>query len=111
MFGGVFSALIVGFILENGDLYAKVAAESYIQDSGDEKFWKGLSDEEKKKTQDVLKKLKTGKEGGDSTIETAAVAAAATTEETDASTKTNAAKPADPTPSAKPTDMFSDYVD
>jgi hypothetical protein len=111
MFGGVFSALIVGFILENGNLYAKVAAESYIQDADDEEFWKGLSEEEKKKTQDVLQKLKKGKGGGGSTTETTAVAAAATTEEIDASTVTHAAKPADSTPSAKSTDMFSDYVD
>jgi hypothetical protein len=110
MFGGLISALIVGFILENGDLYAKVAAESYIQDADDEEFWKGLSEEEKKKTQDVLQKLKTGKGGGGSTIETTAVAAVATTEETHASsTVTHAAKPADFTPSAKPMDMFSDY--
>ena len=50
MFGGVLSALVVGFILDRGDLYATVAAESYLQGADDEEFWKGLSDEEKKKT-------------------------------------------------------------
>ena len=45
MFGGVLSALIVGFILDKGDLYASVVADSYIQSSDDEEFWKGLSEE------------------------------------------------------------------
>ena len=57
MFGGVLSALIVGFILENGNLYANVVADSYAQSSQDEDFWKGLSDEEKKKAQTVIDKL------------------------------------------------------
>jgi hypothetical protein len=64
MVGGVLSALIVGFILERGDLYASVVADSYLQGAQDEEFWKGLSDEEKKKTQELLSKVKASKEGG-----------------------------------------------
>jgi len=53
MFGGVVSALIVGFILERGDLYANIVADSYAQ-GGDEEFWKGLSEEEKVKVQAMM---------------------------------------------------------
>ena len=49
MFGGVLSAVIVGFLLEKGDLYASIAAESYLQSAEDEEFWKGLSQEEQGK--------------------------------------------------------------
>jgi hypothetical protein len=72
MVGGVLSALIVGFILERGDLYASVVADSYLQGAQDEEFWKGLSEEEKKKTQELLSKVKASKEGGSSTIDTTA---------------------------------------
>lgn len=57
MFGGVLSALIVGFILERGNLYANVVADSYVQSAQDEEFWKGLSDEEKKKAQQMIDRL------------------------------------------------------
>jgi hypothetical protein len=57
MFGGVISALIVGYILESKNLYANVVADSYAQGADDEEFWKGLSDEEKKKTQALIDKL------------------------------------------------------
>jgi hypothetical protein len=67
MGGGVLSALIVGFILEKGDLYASVVADSYMQGAEDEDFWKGLSEEEKKKAQELLKKVKASKEGGSAT--------------------------------------------
>jgi hypothetical protein len=64
MFGGVVSALIVGFILESNDSYANVIADSYAQGAEDEEFWKGLSEEEKKKTQELLQKIRDSKEGG-----------------------------------------------
>jgi hypothetical protein len=63
MVGGVLSALIVGFILERGDLYAKVVADSYVQGAQDEEFWKGLSEEETKKTRELLAKVKASKGG------------------------------------------------
>jgi hypothetical protein len=64
MLGGVVSALVVGAILENGNLYANIAAESYIQSGGDAEFWKNLSEEEKKMAQGMLSKIKEAKEGG-----------------------------------------------
>ena len=48
MFGGVFSALIVGFLLESGNSYAGIVADSYAQ-GGDEEFWESLSPEDQKK--------------------------------------------------------------
>lgn len=63
MLGGVVSALVVGAILESGDLYAQIAAESYVQ-SGDAEFWKNLSEEEKEKAAIMLNKMKDTKEGG-----------------------------------------------
>jgi hypothetical protein len=61
MLGGVLSAVVVGTILEKKNLYANVVADSYIQQSdGDdeEKFWKGLSDEEQKKAREILQRIK-----------------------------------------------------
>lgn len=64
MFGGLISALFVGWILDSRNLYANVVADSYAQGADDEEFWKGLSEEEKIKTQELLKKLKASKSGG-----------------------------------------------
>lgn len=66
MFGGLFSALAVGFIIDKRDLYANIVADSYAQGADDAEFWKGLSEEEKKKTQELLQRLKESKEGGPS---------------------------------------------
>lgn len=102
MFGGVLSALIVGFILENGNLYANVVADSYAQTEEDEEFWKGLSDEEKKKAQAMIDKLnakKTQQEGGDSTPQVTPV------QMTDVVTQKDDAK------ETVELDMFSDYAD
>lgn len=64
MFGGVLSAIVVGGILEKGDLYANVVADSYIQQEGnDEEFWKGLSEEERIKGQEILKQLQAKRNG------------------------------------------------
>lgn len=64
MFGGLFSALIVGFIIDKRNLYVNIVADSYAQGADDEAFWKGLSEEEKKKTQELLQRLKESKDGG-----------------------------------------------
>ena len=64
MFGGLFSALAVGFIIDKRDLYANIVADSYAQGADDAEFWKGLSEEEKKKTQELLQRLRESKEGG-----------------------------------------------
>jgi hypothetical protein len=67
MFGGLFSALAVGFIIDKRNLYANIVADSYAQGGNDEEFWKGLSEEEKKKTQELLLRLKESKENGSNT--------------------------------------------
>mmetsp|Transcript_136 Transcript_136/g.268 ORF Transcript_136/g.268 Transcript_136/m.268 type:complete len:207 (+) Transcript_136:142-762(+) len=64
MVGGLLSAIIVGAILEKGNLYADLAAESYLKSADDAEFWKNLSEEEKKKAELVLSKIKEAKEGG-----------------------------------------------
>jgi hypothetical protein len=107
MAGGVISALIVGFLLEKGDLYASVAAESYLQSEDDEEFWKGLSEEEQVKAKDLMDKIRASKEGGSSspTPEPSTPVMASAT----------ATKPApsveSPSTPSKPADMFSDYGD
>eukprot|EP00980_Cylindrotheca_fusiformis_P006312 scaffold1352_cov144-Cylindrotheca_fusiformis.AAC.18 len=106
MIGGVFSTMIVGLILDKGDLYANLAAESYLQSSEDGEFWKGLSDEEQKKTEEVIKKIKSAKGEGN-------VEASVATVDTD-----NKKHPRQPSKELEPTeassavkDMFSDYGD
>jgi hypothetical protein len=103
MFGGLISALIVGFILEKGDLYASVVADSYIQSSDDEEFWKGLSEEERKKTQALISKVKSNNgrlpEVGQVVKEAPEVVFSVAVETAASNTKQ----------SKKEIDMFSDY--
>lgn len=61
MFGGLLSAVFVGIIVDSKDLSAQIVAESYSQGQDDEEFWKGLSEEEKKKTQDLLRRVRESK--------------------------------------------------
>ena len=62
MFGGLFSALAVGAILDMGDNYGKVVADSYAQ-GGDEEFWSSLTPEQKEETERLLQKVKESKGG------------------------------------------------
>ena len=62
MFGGLFSALAVGAILDMGDNYGKVVADSYAQ-GGDEEFWSSLTPEQKEETERLLQKVKESKVG------------------------------------------------
>lgn len=108
MLGGVLSALMVGFILERGDLYANVVADSYAQGAEDEEFWKGLSDEEKKKTQEMLRKIKEAKEGGPKP----AAADVQPVQEASAAEEEIDPEASSDTPEStqsKKVDMFSDY--
>lgn len=114
MFGSLVSAMIVGAILEKGDLYAKLAAESYIQSEDDPEFWKNLSEDEKEKAKIMLSKIKEAKEGGiqDQTELKEAVMSAIEANDTTAAT----AAALSPKPKAKvqeaakaSDDMFSDY--
>jgi hypothetical protein len=110
MFGGVISAFIVGFILDRGDLYANVVADSYAQSAEDEEFWKGLSEEERKKTQELIQKLNAEKEGGErpSLEPPSTVVTAESDEKTVVTATTVPATPEEKVP-VKEVDMFSDY--
>ncbi|GKZ01432.1 hypothetical protein MPSEU_001094000 [Mayamaea pseudoterrestris] len=125
MFGGLLSAIIVGTIVDQKNLYATIVAESYAQgDEDDQEFWKGLSEEEKRKTQELLKKIKENDNRGASNGSAPATAAssvpssstAASSETVTASSKA-AARPAAATTAKTPEkteqseeiDIFSDY--
>jgi len=63
MIGGVLSTVMVGFLLESGNSYASVVADSYVQ-GGDEEFWESLSPEDQVKTRELMEKLRQSKEQG-----------------------------------------------
>lgn len=107
MAGGLLSAVIVGTILESKNLYANVVADSYAQGGDNEQFWRGLSDEEKVKAQEMLSKVKKSMDGELSP-------------EANVMASEGTAEPAVPAPKApkpkeaskpKEVDMFSDYGD
>jgi hypothetical protein len=108
MFGGVLSALIVGFILDKGDLYASVVADSYIQSSDDEEFWKGLSEEEKKKAQALIVKVKASNDGTSqrSDVEKVAATVPKTSDLTDLNASVSSPGTGEP---KKEMNMFNDY--
>jgi hypothetical protein len=105
MFGGVISALIVGYILESKNLYANVVADSYAQGADDEEFWKGLSDEEKKKTQALIDKLN-AKKASENGVPVQIEASAKAVSTVDDSFLESVLEKNVPE-----LDMFSDYVD
>ena len=129
MFGGLISALIVGFILEQNDLYASVIADSYAQGDGataeELQFWKGLSEEETKKTQQLLEKMRQQKQEQqqpDPLSLESTVAASTTSTTTTTTSPVKESPPVETTiqdaavdatkqesSSNKQTDMFSDY--
>lgn len=100
MIGGVLSTVIVGFLLESGNSYANVVADSYAQ-GGDEEFWNQLNPEEREKAESMLKKLRESKgENVDLPIPPPPSTSESKTEEK----KEEKAKVAS-------NDMFSDYDD
>ncbi len=127
MIGGVFSTVMVGFMLESGNSYASVVADSYEQTAagaGDEDFWDKLSPEEAEKTRELLAKIRESKEakersGQDTSLETEAeqkISAAFTGVGGDAaaSTSTVDTKKSEKNDSGaekKEVSMFSDYDD
>lgn len=65
MFGGVLSALVVGLILDSGDNYSNVVADSYADrtknrslEEEDPEFWAQLSPEEQVQARQILDTLK-----------------------------------------------------
>jgi hypothetical protein len=115
MFGGLFSALAVGFIIDKRDLYVNIVADSYAQGADDAEFWKGLSEEEKKKTQELLQRLKESKEGGRPSEKAVNTASIATPTITNSAVESNGAKVISVDTSKlqekKEIGMFSDYGD
>ena len=120
MFGGLFSALFVGWLVDSRNLYATIVADSYAQasaDGDDEEFWKGLSEEEKIKTQELLKRLKasgnrSGGGGGGSRdgMEALEVLASAESTPSDRGKSTTLPQQTEvPSKETKDTGMFSDY--
>lgn len=115
MVGGLLAVIIVGALVEKGDLYANLAAESYIQSADDKEFWKSLSEDEKKKAEIMLSKVKEGKEKGivdEKELQESVLAAIEG--ETQTTTTDSPApaerKPVKTTEAAKASsDMFSDY--
>jgi hypothetical protein len=116
MFGGLMSALIVGFIVDSRNLYANLVADSYAQGSDDEEFWKGLSEGEKEKAQELLRKVRESREGGsgkksssDNVVSTPAVLATRTLDTTP--TKITAINQKSTTANTEPKviGMFNDY--
>jgi len=63
MLGGLLSTVFVGLVVDKKDLYTNIVADSYLQSSDDEEFWKGLSEEERIKTQELLTRMKSSKGG------------------------------------------------
>jgi len=67
MFGGLISTTLLGTIIEKKDLYANLAAESYIDMADDPAFWKqmtdGMSPEEKEKAKELMAKIKAQRAG------------------------------------------------
>lgn len=108
MFGGLLSAIIVGTIVDKRGLYANIVADSYIQSSDDEEFWKNLTEEEKIKTRELLDKIK-GDRAGKQALQTLvdSDAPTATTKATEVSIPD--APPAPTNEPKKETGMFSDY--
>jgi hypothetical protein len=67
MVGGVISTTLLGTIIEKKDLYANLAAESYIDMAEDPAFWKqmtdGMSPDEQEKAKELMKKIKEKRAG------------------------------------------------
>jgi hypothetical protein len=103
MIGGVLSTVMVGFLLESGNSYASVVADSYAQ-GGDEEFWESLSPEDQEKTRELMEKLRKSKEGkGAEASESPAVPVPSPAAATDEPSKGAEKKEA--------ISMFSDYED
>mmetsp|Transcript_14976 Transcript_14976/g.31066 ORF Transcript_14976/g.31066 Transcript_14976/m.31066 type:complete len:202 (-) Transcript_14976:2470-3075(-) len=117
MVGGLVSTTLLGTIIDKKDLYANLAAESYLEMTDDPEFWQqmtdGMSPEEKEKAKELMAKIKADRaaEKGD---ETPLVVSSEAAPETTIEEETEASSPA-PTETTKDeaakasNDMFSDY--
>lgn len=102
------STLIVGLILDKSDMYATLAAESYLKTVDDEEFWKGLSAEEKVMAEAAVNRIKEsrGEVVPASTTEPAGAKEPATAMSSSVEKPTETASQEE---SSVPKDMFSDY--
>jgi len=107
MFGGVLSTVIVGFILDKSDIYANLAAESYLQTVDDEEFWKGLSAEEKVMAEAALNRIKESR--GEVVPPPTEPAGAEEPAASMASSVEKTTEKGSQEESSVPKDMFSDY--
>lgn len=114
MVGGLISTTLLGTIIEKKDLYANLAAESYIDMADDPNFWKqmteGMDPEEQEKAKELMAKIKAQRAGetGEQTLVMSSDAS-----ETTSSIETGKSSPVSETEkdeTAKASnDMFSDY--
>merc|ERR1719343_462637 len=116
MIGGLVSTTLLGTIIEKKDLYANLAAESYIDLADDPNFWKqmteGMSPEEQEKAKELMTKIK-AQRAGEAVEQPLSVSSV--TSETITSIETESSSSASPLETAKDetaktsNDMFSDY--
>ncbi len=116
MIGGLVSTTLLGTIIDKKDLYANLAAESYLDMADDPEFWKqmteGMSPEEKEKARELMEKIKADRAG-----ETAPAISSESTTVMSASSETGVTSEAPAATSEPPkdeaakasNDMFSDY--
>ena len=112
MIGGLICVIIVGTLIDKGDLYANLAAESYIQTADDKEFWKNMSEDEKRKAEAMLSKIKDGKDKGldEKELQASVMAEVEGDSQTTTSSSAPSERPAKKTEAAKASaDMFSDY--
>mmetsp|Transcript_18552 Transcript_18552/g.38002 ORF Transcript_18552/g.38002 Transcript_18552/m.38002 type:complete len:212 (+) Transcript_18552:130-765(+) len=116
MIGGLISTTLLGTIIEKKDLYANLAAESYIEMADDPSFWKqmteGMSPEEQEKAKELMAKIKAQREGEQQGQQPQAMASQgieARSSSTELEEKSSPA-PVEADDTAKASnDMFSDY--
>jgi len=110
MVGGLISTTLLGTIIEKKDLYANLAAESYMEMADDPAFWKkmtdGMSPEEQEKTKVLMAKIKAQRAGESPGQQPLAMASEVA--ETSSSIETKSTTPKDEVVKAS-SDMFSDY--
>ena len=111
MLGGLISSVLVGTIVNSRNLYANIVADSYLQKDGNNQvFWSSMSDEEKKRAQDLVVRLRSSGNEADASELEQMIGGSGVDDASSSSTAVE--KPTSDTEvetSKKPVDMFSDY--
>lgn len=63
MGGGVLSALFVGTVIDQKNMYGQLVSGSYAQAADDEEFWKSLGEEDRVKLRELLARLNDDPDG------------------------------------------------